>query len=61
MSSSDEAVLNAISLSYFRVASSRLPEQKQRLGATRARTWVLGTLKIRIPSDNHYTIAPLFF
>ena len=26
-------------------------------GATRARTWVLGTL-FRIPSDNHYTIAP---
>ena len=27
-------------------------------GATRARTWVLGKQIIRIPSDNHYTIAP---
>ena len=40
------------------IASFPLPTPKNNSpGATRARTWVLGTL-FRIPSDNHYTIAP---
>jgi hypothetical protein len=33
-------------------------KKKRTSGATRVRTWVSGNLNFKIPSDNHYTIAP---